>query len=70
MQTRKQSMIEAVMNVLIGYTVNFTANLLILPLIGFDISVGQNLFIGILYTLVSLTRSYLIRRFYNRRHNG
>lgn len=66
MQSRKSSFYEACINVLIGYTINFTANLFILPLIGFHITVSQNLFIGLLYTLVSVARSYVIRRWFNR----
>jgi hypothetical protein len=63
------SLIEALFNVAIGFAINFVANMVILPLIGFHISLGQNLFIGVLYTLVSVARSYVIRRwFYARLH--
>ncbi len=62
-QTRLGSLIEAWINV----AINFCANLLILPLIGFHISVGQNLFIGVLYTIISVARSYVIRRWFNAR---
>lgn len=65
MQTRKGSFIEACINVLIGFWINFFANLLILPLIGFNITIGQNIFIGILYTIISIARSYAIRRWFN-----
>lgn len=65
MQTRKGSFIEACINVLIGFWINFFANLLILPLISFNITVGQNIFIGILYTIISIARSYAIRRWFN-----
>lgn len=66
-QTRLGSFIEACINVVIGYTINFCANLLILPMIGFHITVGQNLFIGLLYTVISVARSYVIRRWFNAR---
>lgn len=66
-QTRIGSLIEAFMNVLIGFAINFVANMLILPLIGFHISVSQNLFIGVLYTIISVARSYVIRRWFNAR---
>lgn len=65
MQTRKGSFFEAVINVLIGFWINFFANLVILPIIGFHISVGQNFFIGVLYTFISIARSYCIRRWFN-----
>jgi len=65
MQSKKRSFAEAWMNIAIGYSVNFTANLIILPLFGFDVTIKQNLFLGGLYTLVSLARSYCIRRWFN-----
>lgn len=66
-QTRLGSLIEAWINVAIGFAINFCANLLILPLIGFHVTVSQNLFIGVLYTLISVARSYVIRRWFNAR---
>ena len=67
MQTRLSSFIEALINVAIGFAINFVANMLILPLIGFHITPAQNLFIGVLYTVVSVARSYTIRRWFNAR---
>lgn len=66
-QTKLGSFIEACINVLIGFTINFIANMLILPLIGFHITPGQNLFIGVLYTIISVARSYVVRRWFNAR---
>ena len=66
MQTRLGSFVESCINVMIGFWINFVANLVILPMIGFHITVSQNLFIGLLYTLVSVARSYAIRRWFNR----
>jgi hypothetical protein len=67
LQTRLSSFIEAWINVAIGFAINFAANMLILPLIGFHITAGQNLFIGLLYTIISVVRSYTIRRWFNSR---
>lgn len=62
-QTRIESLIEAWINVLIGFWINFTANLIILPLLGFtSLTVGTNFLIGAVYTAVSIVRSYVIRR--------
>ena len=65
MQTKTGSFVEACINVLIGFWINFFANLVILPLIGFQITISQNLYIGVLYTIVSVARSYVIRRWFN-----
>jgi len=53
--------------VAIGFGINFVANLVILPLFGFDITLTDNLYIGLLYTVVSVARSYVVRRFFDRR---
>jgi NhaP-type Na+/H+ or K+/H+ antiporter len=64
-QSRKGSAYEAVMNVLVGYTINMLANFAIFPLFGWQLSLSQNLQIGVIYTVVSLVRSYCIRRWFN-----
>lgn len=65
MQTRKVSLIESWTNVAIGWTINYLANLVILPAFGFKISLLQNFYIGCLYTFISVIRSYVIRRWFN-----
>jgi hypothetical protein len=64
-QTKLGSLIEALFNVVIGYTINFAANFLILPLVGFHISASQSLAIGIPFTVISVARSYVVRRWFN-----
>lgn len=67
-QTRLGSLIEAMMNVAIGFVINFVANMLILPAFGFTSLTWQtNLWIGLAYTVVSVVRSYVIRRWFNAR---
>jgi hypothetical protein len=62
MQTKTESLIEALINTSIGFVVQFTASAILLPLIGVPISAGQNFILGIGMTVVSVTRGYLIRR--------
>jgi hypothetical protein len=64
-QSRKGSLLEALTNTAVGYGINFTANLLIFPLFGMHISVAGNLALGVIYTGISLVRSYLLRRVFN-----
>lgn len=67
-QTRLGSFIEAMMNVAIGFGINFVANLVILPQFGFtSLTLKTNFYIGIAYTVVSVVRSYVIRRWFNAR---
>lgn len=65
-QTRMGSLVEAFINVLIGFWINFAANLLILPLFGFHITLHDNLIIGLIYTAISVARSYAVRRWFNQ----
>lgn len=66
-QTRLGSLIESCINVAIGYWINFAANLLILPLFGWHVTVSQNLALGAIYTAISIARSYAVRRWFNAR---
>jgi len=66
-QTKLGSLYEAVFNVLIGFAINFVANLYVLPLFGFNVTLSQNLAIGAIFTVISVARSYLIRRYFNAR---
>ena len=66
-QTRLGSFIEAWINVFIGFWINYAANLLIFPFFGFHISLINNLYMGLAYTVISVFRSYIIRRWFNAR---
>lgn len=66
-QTKLGSLYEAIANVVIGFAINYFANFLILPLFGFHITPGANFVMGLLYTAVSVVRSYTIRRWFNAR---
>ena len=66
MQTKKQSLIESVVNILIGYFTAVFSQLLIFPLFDINIPIQDNLLIGLYFTLISLARSYLIRRYFNK----
>ncbi|MBA4381811.1 MAG: hypothetical protein C0406_04525 [Sideroxydans sp.] len=67
-QSRKHSMLEALVNVLIGYGVALAAQMAIFPLFGIHVSLQDNIMIGLLFTVVSIVRSYALRRLFNRWH--
>lgn len=64
-QSRRASLLEAVINILIGYGINMLANFTLFPLFGWHITLEQNLLLGVFYTVISLCRSYFLRRFFN-----
>jgi hypothetical protein len=64
-QTKLGSFIEAWANIVVGFSINFVANMLILPLFGFKVSAGGAFKIGLIFTVISLVRSYVLRRWFN-----
>ena len=70
MQSKFQSLIESFINILIGYLTALLSQILIFPLFNIYISIQDNLLIGLYFTIISLIRSYLIRRFFNKRVNN
>lgn len=65
MQTKLGSLTEAAANIAVGFTINFTANMLVLPLFGFAVTAGEAFGIGVIFTVISLVRSYVLRRWFN-----
>ena len=67
MQTRWQSFLEVVTNIVVGYALAVLTQIIVFPLFGLHASVGENLLIGGLFTCISLARSYVLRRLFNAR---
>ena len=65
MQSKKQSFIESLTNVGIGWFIGVILNMLVLPLFDYDVSLTDGVLISIIFTAVSVIRSYAIRRFFN-----
>ena len=57
---------ESVANVAIGYGIALATQVVVFDALQISVSLGQNLWIGAVFTVVSLVRSYLLRRFFNR----
>lgn len=66
MQSRLMSAIEAIANVVIGYLVSVAANIIVLPMFGYDVTIADSFAIGLAFTAISLVRSYILRRVFNR----
>ena len=63
-QSRRMSLLESLTNVAIGYGVAVTTQVVVFPLFGLEVSLSDNLAIGGLFTLVSIARSYAVRRLF------
>jgi len=61
-QSRLMSLVESLANVLVGYGVAVTTQMAVFPLFGLAVTVTENLLIGLIFTVVSIVRSYALRR--------
>lgn len=65
-QSRKGSLMEAFLNVLVGFWVAVAVQSLVFPLFGIATSLGTDLKIAGIFTAVSIARSYVMRRVFER----
>lgn len=65
-QSRVMSGVEAVTNVAVGWLVALVTQLVLFPVVGLQVTVAQNLTLSSVFTTVSLVRSYVIRRIFER----
>lgn len=67
MQTKKQSLIESIANVSIGFLITIISLHLIFPYLGFENHSGKNLLLTLYLTILSVLRNYFLRRYFNRK---
>ena len=58
------SLAESLANVAVGYGVAVAAQILIFPVFGLNTTLAENLRIGAVFTVVSLARSFALRRLF------
>lgn len=56
------SLVESLSNVFVGIGVGFVSNLLVLPIFGFEVRLHEAAAITLIYTVISIVRSYVMRR--------
>ncbi|CRK76378.1 MULTISPECIES: DUF7220 family protein [Roseobacteraceae] len=66
MQSRRQSLIEAITNVVVGYALAVLTQIVVFPWFGLKVSLNDNLAIGAMFVIISLLRSYALRRLFER----
>ena len=65
MQTKKQSLIETSANIFIGWIISVASSAIIFPLLGVDLPLEANLKASVFFTIVSIARTYFVRRYFN-----
>ena len=63
-QSRTMSLVEAVANVVVGYGVAVITQMLVFPLFGLQTTLAQNLKMGAVFSIVSIIRSFALRRIF------
>jgi hypothetical protein len=64
-QTRAASLAESLLNVAVGYGLSVAATAIVLPwLFAIYIPLASNLVIGLIFTVISIARSFALRRLF------
>ena len=63
-QSKRHSVIESIVNVMVGYGVAVLSQIVIFPMFNIHIPLSDNLTIGLWFTGVSFGRSYFLRRIF------
>lgn len=65
-QSKQRSILESIANVIIGSGVALASQLILFPLFDIHCSLETDLWLTFYFTLISLARSYLLRRVFNK----
>jgi hypothetical protein len=63
-QSRAMSLVESVANVIVGYGFAVVTQILIFPVFGLHTTLAQNMKLGLVFTGVSIARSFTLRRLF------
>ena len=63
-QSRRMSLVEAAANVMIGYSIAVATQVMVFPIFGIHITLADDLRIGLVFAMVSILRSYALRRLF------
>lgn len=66
MQSKIGSLVESLINILIGFGIALGSQILIFPMYGVNIPLHDNVMITLWFTVISIARSYSLRRLFNR----
>lgn len=66
-QTKKASLLEAIINTAVGYGLSVLTYQLVMPLLGYNTSFKENVILVAVFSVISIVRNYFIRRFFAKR---
>jgi hypothetical protein len=65
-QSRLMSFAESAANVAVGFLITLIAQIAVYPVVGLTTSLAQNLAIAGTFTVISVLRGYMMRRFFEQ----
>ncbi|MNC80759.1 hypothetical protein D3C75_1336690 [compost metagenome] len=65
-QSRFQSFIEANVSTAVGFGISWAVTPFVMGAFGYSVGAGAALGITVVYTIISIIRGYLVRRFFSR----
>jgi hypothetical protein len=65
MQTKSRSLIESVTSTAIGLVINTCLNIVIFKCLSIPVTLVQNMWVAVIFTVVSILRQYIVRRCFN-----
>jgi high-affinity Fe2+/Pb2+ permease len=69
MQSKKQSSIESVTNIVVGLITSFLIQIFLYPIMGIPVTLNQNIALTTVFFVASFLRGYFLRRYFNKRHS-
>lgn len=70
MQSKKNSFIESLTNTAVGFLTTMAFSPLFYWMCDVKVHYGQMTALTFLFTILSIARGYIVRRFFNKRENG
>ena len=64
-QTKKLSLIEALVSTAVGFVLSFIAGLIFIPIFVGPVNTANNLALTSIFTVLSIGRGYVLRRIFN-----
>lgn len=65
-QNKKQSLIESIVQTMIGLATSFLIQLVIYPFLNIPVTFSQNIIITAVFFVASIIRGYFVRRIFNK----
>ena len=67
-QSKRMSLAESLINIVVGFGISLGAQVFFLPLLGVSIALQQNIVFALIMTVISIARSFALRRLFEALH--